>query len=43
MMKSQIVRDAFGGMVRNRILEISKQRKNISEPADRPALAWLAA
>ena len=41
MMKSQIVMDAFGGMVRNRILEISKQRKNISEPQIVPR--WLAA
>jgi len=43
MMKSQIVRDAFGGMVRNRILEISKQRKNISEPASQIVPRWLAA
>ena len=41
MMKSQIVRDAFGGMAA--FLEISNQRKNISEPASQIVPRWLAA
>ena len=41
MMKSQIVRDAFGGM--SAFLEISNLWKNISEPASQIVPRWLAA